>query len=248
MQPLKKSPLQRCPLKLAVLCGGLATRLAPLGQALPKSLMEVAGKPFILHQLELFRKNGLGQIVLCAGFLGQKIQNYLGDGKKFGLEVKYSFDGEKLLGTGGAIKKALPLLGEVFWVMYGDSYLDVDFQKIYQYFLKHCQNKLGLMVVFKNEGRWDKSNLLFEKGRIVKYNKKKPAPEMKHIDYGLAILRKEAFGGAVEEVFDLADLYQNLVARCQMLGFEVFRRFYEIGSFTGLRETRKYFERNRAFS
>jgi N-acetyl-alpha-D-muramate 1-phosphate uridylyltransferase len=224
---------------VVILAGGLATRLYPVTHKVPKSMIEITGKPFIAHQLELLKKNGIEQVVICAGKFGEQIEDYIGDGKKFGLEVKYSFDGDKLLGTGGALKKALNLLENAFFVMYGDSYLDIDFKAINKYFIRF--NKSGLMTVLKNENLWDRSNIVFNDGKIIKYDKKFQTSEMKYIDFGLGILKKESFNLFYDmDIFDLADLYAKLVEKDELLGYEVFNRFYEIGSFNGIEETEKY--------
>ncbi len=224
----------------AILAGGLATRLYPATREMPKSLIEVAGKPFIDYQLDLLKRNGIAEVVICAGYLGEQIREHLGDGGRFGLAVRYSFDGEKLLGTGGALHKALPLLGELFWVIYGDSYLETDYGAIMAYFNSH--DKPGLMTVFKNQNRWDRSNVCFENDRILKYEKGCSNTAMQHIDYGLSILRKDAFAGFAPDLlkWDLSGLFQQLLKRDELLGFEVKERFYEIGSPAGLAETGAY--------
>jgi len=202
-------------------------------------MLVLSGKPFILHQIELLKKNHITRAVICTGHLGEQIKNFLKDGKEYGISIDYSFDGDKLLGTGGALKKALPLLGDIFFVMYGDSYLPTDFRVILDYFLSH--DKMGLMTVYKNENLWDKSNIIYSEGKIIKYDKKALTPEMKYIDYGLGILRKEAFQNITEnEVLDLADLYKDLIFQEEMLGYEVKERFYETGSTAGLKETGRY--------
>jgi MurNAc alpha-1-phosphate uridylyltransferase len=227
---------------IVIIAGGLATRLYPITKTVPKSMLEVAHEPFISYQLKLLKKKGMERVVICSGYLGEQIQKYVGNGSQYGLEVLYSFDGEKLLGTGGALKKALPLVGDIFWVMYGDSYLDTDYQAILCYFLS--LDAKGLMAVHKNENRWDRSNVLYDNGVILAYDKKDPTTEMKHIDYGLAILRKGVFTSFIMiEVFDLADLYVSLVDKREMLGYEVKERFYEIGSHDGLEQTKNYLER-----
>lgn len=227
---------------IAILAGGLGTRLYPETRVVPKALLEVAGRPFIYHQLVLLKNKGISEVVICAGHLGERIQEFLKDGSGLGLKINYSFDGEPLLGTGGALRKAASLLGEVFWVTYGDAYLDTDYKAILDYF--HAQNRLGLMTVFKNENRWDKSNILYSAGEIIKYDKKSPTPDMKHIDYGLVVLKSEALAEIpAGEAFDLADLYKRLICRGELLGYEVRQRFYEIGSPEGLQETRKYLKR-----
>jgi MurNAc alpha-1-phosphate uridylyltransferase len=224
---------------IAILAGGLATRLYPVTKTIPKAMMEVDGKPFIEHQLELLKKNNISQVVLCTGYLGEQIKEYVGDGNRFGISVNYSFDGEKLLGTGGALLKALSLLGDVFWVMYGDSYLNTNFTPILDYFLTN--EKPGLMTVFRNENYWDQSNIVYKNGRITCYDKKSTNPEMQYIDYGLALLRKEVFEDYQnDQVFDLVSVYQKLITSQLMLGYEVKERFYEIGSPNGLAETANY--------
>lgn len=227
---------------LALLCGGLATRLYPLTREIPKAMIEVAGKPFIEHQLNLIGKMGIETVVICAGHLGNQVKEFVKGGERFGLCIRYSSDGEKLLGTGGAIQKALPMVDDPFFVMYGDSYLDLDLQRVSTYFCS--RDKLGLMTVYRNENQWDRSNVMLEDERIVKYDKAKIDTEMKHIDYGLVILRKKAFDILKSgEVFDLGELYKVLVAGEQMLAYEVHERFYEIGSLKGLQEAEGYLKK-----
>lgn len=224
---------------LALLAGGLAKRLRPITETIPKAMVEVAGEPFIAHQLRLLKREGISHVVICAGYLGEQIQDFVKDGARFGLTVEYSFDGDELLGTGGALKKAFPRLDEYFWVMYGDTYLDISFPPILGYF--NNQNASGLMTVLKNKNQWDKSNVLLENYRIVNYNKAAPTPAMHHIDYGLGLLKKSAFSPWKDQrVFDLADVYQGLVEAGDLLGFEVDRRFYEIGTSEGLEQTTAY--------
>src|SRR6266566_8462192 len=168
---------------VAILAGGLATRLRPTTEKIPKALITVAGQPFLAHQLRLLQSAGIRKVVLCVGYRGEMIEQEFGDGHNFGVELSYSFDGPKLLGTGGALKKALPLLGKHFLVLYGDSYLPIDYAAPAQAFI--ASRKLGLMTVFRNEGRWDTSNVWFQGGAIKSYNKKERRTEVRHIDYGL---------------------------------------------------------------
>ncbi|BBZ22086.1 nucleotidyltransferase family protein [Mycolicibacter hiberniae] len=221
---------------VAVLAGGLATRMRPLTGSVPKSMLEVAGEPFIAHQLRLFKRQGLTQVVLCLGHLGGAVQEFVGDGSAFGLSVSVSFDGDRLLGTAGALKNAGALLGEVFWVVYGDSYLDIDLRPIWASF--RSDRRPALMTVCRNEDKWDKSNVLLRDGRIVAYDKKSTDPAMKHIDFGLLLLRRQALESVpAGQNTDLADVLFSLVCRDAVAGFEVCERFYEIGSPAGLRET-----------
>jgi len=227
-------------LPLAILAGGLATRLRPLTETVPKALVDVAGKPFVVRQIDLLRSHGLKHIVLCLGYLGEMVQAVVGDGSQWGVEVKCVFDGDKLLGTGGALRNALPVLGERFFVMYGDAYLDCDYAAVEEAFI--ARGKLGLMTVLKNNNQWDSSNVLFRNGRILVYDKRNLVPEMVHIDYGLGVLNARVFDAyPADTALDLAGIYQDLIARGELTGFEVDKRFYEIGSPKGLEETREYF-------
>jgi N-acetyl-alpha-D-muramate 1-phosphate uridylyltransferase len=193
--------------------------------------VEVAGHPFLHHQLTLLKHHGISEVVVCTGHLGHLIEEFAGDGSRWHLHVRYSHDGDRPLGTGGALKKALPLLSDPFYVLYGDSYLEAPLPlPSHQY----------VMTVLKNEGRWDRSNVEFKQGRIQAYDKAGPGHAMQHIDYGLGLLHKAALAEEKAEAFDLADFYGRLVREKRLEGHEVTRRFYEIGSPKGLQETRDY--------
>jgi NDP-sugar pyrophosphorylase family protein len=220
---------------VAILAGGLATRLRPITEKIPKGLIAVADQPFLSHQLRLLQAAGIRKVVLCVGYRGEMIEKEFGEGGSFGVELSYSFDGPELLGTGGALKKALPLLGDKFMVLYGDSYLPIDYTAPARAFA--ASGKPGLMTVFRNENRWEPSNVWFEDGEIKRYDKRQLTPEMKYIDYGLGLLRSDAFlNWPNERPFDLADVYQGLIGRRELAGYEVEHRFYEIGSPEGLAE------------
>lgn len=222
-------------LPVAILAGGMATRLRPITEKIPKLLVEVAGEPFFSHQLRLLKRNGLTRIVLCVGYLGDMIVDQYGDGSKWGVQIEYAFDGPKLLGTGGALIAALPKLGDAFFVLYGDSYLPIDYRAVGDFFLE--SGKLGLMTVYENHGRYDTSNVWFEQGAIRLYDKKNKVPQMQHIDYGLGVFRAAAFADFTRDaVVDLAEVQKALVARRQLAGYEIKQRFYEIGSHEGLQE------------
>lgn len=223
---------------IAVIAGGLATRMKPLTEKIPKSMLEVAGEPFIAHQLRLFVRERINRVVLCLGYLGEMVRDFVGDGARFGLEVAYSFDGTPLMGTGGAVRRALPFLGPEFLVTYGDSYLDIPYAPIVDAF--RTSGTTALMTVFHNAGQWDTSNVEFVDGRILDYTKQ-PTDRMAHIDYGLSMLTAETFAKTPADApFDLAILYQRLVRENRMAGFEVSQRFYEIGSPAGLKELDTY--------
>jgi NDP-sugar pyrophosphorylase family protein len=235
-------PLSQIP--VAILAGGLATRLRPITEKIPKSLVPVAGRPILAHQLEMLHAQGIRRAVLCIGFLGEMIQREFGS-EACGIKLEYSFDaprqseatagGEKLLGTGGAIKRALPKLGEEFFILYGDSYLPIPYAPVAEFF--HSSGKPGLMTVYRNEGKYDTSNVVFADGEIKIYDKKQKLPEMRHIDYGLSLFKASVFEKfPADEKFDLADVMQKLVQEKQLAGYEVSERFYEMGSPAGLAE------------
>ncbi|MEN9663137.1 MAG: hypothetical protein RL324_2086 [Verrucomicrobiota bacterium] len=222
-------------LPVALLAGGLATRLRPITEKVPKLLIEVAGEPFFTHQIRLLKAAGLTHLVVCVGYLGEKIVELYGDGSKFGIKIEYSFDGPKLLGTGGALIQALPKLGDAFYVLYGDSYLPVDYRAVGDFFLRSGRD--GLMTVYENHELYDASNVWFEGGEIRVYDKKNKVPQMHHIDYGLGLFKAAAFASFPRDaVVDLAAVQMQLVARHQLAGYEIPERFYEIGSHAGLEE------------
>jgi N-acetyl-alpha-D-muramate 1-phosphate uridylyltransferase len=222
-------------LPVVILAGGLATRLRPLTEKIPKSLVEVAGRPFLEHQIDLLRRNGVTDIFLCVGHLGEMIERVFGNGEQFGVDICYSYDGDKLLGTGGAIKKVLPRLSESFFVLYGDAYLPIDYQAVATYFGSNATP--ALMTVFRNDDAWDRSNVWFEEGTLRRYSKTERLAQMRYIDYGLTICSRSIFAEyPADEPFDLASLFEKLSQRGELAGYEVYQRFYEIGSQQGLRE------------
>jgi N-acetyl-alpha-D-muramate 1-phosphate uridylyltransferase len=228
-------------LPVAILAGGLASRLRPITETIPKALVEVAGKPFILRQLDYLRGQGISRVVLCVGFLGEQIEAVVGDGAAYGLSVSYSQDWPTLMGTGGALRQALPLLDSQFLVLYGDSYLPIDFASVERAFLN--SGKPALMTVQRNADQWDKSNVLFVDNVIVEYNKGAPTPSMRYIDYGLGAISAQVLADEnTTGPFDLADIYHRLSLSGQLAGYEVHERFYEIGSHKGLAEAADYFK------
>jgi N-acetyl-alpha-D-muramate 1-phosphate uridylyltransferase len=229
-------------LPVAILAGGLATRLRPLTETIPKAIVEVAGRPFAVHQVELLRQQGITAVVWLVGYRADQLESALGDGGRWGMRFAYVHDGPVLLGTGGAIRRALPRLGDAFFVMYGDSYLECDFGAVERAFRQ--SGRSGLMTVYRNEGLFDTSNVEFVDGRIARYDKKARAPEMHHIDWGLGVLKAVAFEKyPADEPLDLARVYQDLLAANDLAAFEVHQRFYEIGSPEGLAETDAYLRR-----
>lgn len=226
-------------LPVAILAGGLATRLRPVTETIPKSLVEVAGRPFAEHQLDWLRSQGSERVVFCVAYRGEMIREALGDGRRWELSIDYVFDGEPLLGTGGALKRALPALGDAFFVLYGDSLLMCDLRAVERFFV--ASGRAGLMTVFRNDDLWDRSNVQFENGHLLRYDKTHRSPEMRHIDYGLGVLTARALAHfPPDQPFDLAPVYQHLLAAGDLAAVEVSDRFYEIGSPEGLEETRVF--------
>jgi len=227
-------------LPVAILAGGLATRMHPITERIPKAVIDVAGKPFIHRQLEYLRGQGIRRVVLCTGHQADQIEAVVGNGGAFGLSVSHCPDGPVLLGTGGALRQALDALGPNFFVLYGDAFLPCNFHDVEEAFIQSKQP--ALMTVFRNSNQWDRSNVIFRDGRIVEYNKRAPRREMEFIDYGLGVVSADALSGYPSgQPFDLADMYHALAVDGKLAGYEVHERFYEIGSFEGLQEAERYF-------
>jgi NDP-sugar pyrophosphorylase family protein len=229
-------------LPVAILAGGLATRLRPLTDRTPKSLLNVAGRPFIFHQLDMLRKQGIERVVLCVGYLGEQIRAAVSAVATPGLAVSYSFDGGELLGTGGALKQALPLLGDEFFVLNGDSYLPCSLAAVQTAY--RAAGRPALMTVLRNDNQWDRSNVLFRNGRLLAYDKRAPRSDMSHIDFGLSVLSSAVFTRYEHRsIIDLADVFRDLSQRGELAALEVSQRFHEIGSLQGLRETEEFLTR-----
>jgi N-acetyl-alpha-D-muramate 1-phosphate uridylyltransferase len=218
-----------------ILAGGLGTRLRPISETIPKALVPVAGRPFIEYQIELFHSHGVRDLIVCIGHLGHLIEEYLGDGRRFDVSIRYGYERDRLLGTAGAIKNVEPLLEDAFLVQYGDSYLLVDYRKVMTYFLQH--DVPGMMVVYKNHDKWDRSNVVVDGDRVCRYDKLRKWPAMDYIDFGVSTFRREAFAGIPEGVAtDLSTVHQALIEQRQLLAYEASHRFYEVGSPEGLQE------------
>jgi NDP-sugar pyrophosphorylase family protein len=219
---------------VCVLAGGLGTRLGERVRDTPKPLLEVAGEPFLYHQLRLLAAHGASEVVLCVGYLGELIERRIG-AERFGLRIAYCYDGPELDGTLGAIRRARALLGERFLVLYGDTYLRLDYARAAQAW--RSSGLPGMMCVLRNDNRWDASNALYADGRVLAYDKRSPLPEMRWIDYGLGGLCQAALDLAPPGTRDLSELYVRLARAGLLCGFEADERFYEIGTPAGLAET-----------
>jgi NDP-sugar pyrophosphorylase family protein len=225
---------------VCLLAGGLGTRLGETVKATPKPLLDVAGEPFLVHQLRMLRAHGAERVVLCVGYLGELIEQRIGP-EMFGIQIIYSYDGPALIGTLGAVRKAAPLLGERFLVLYGDTYLRIDYARVAAHW--RASGAPALMTVLRNRGRWDTSNVLMRDDGTVLYDKRSPVPEMEWIDYGLGGLQASALGRVGPEVDDLADLYHALSVRGELVGSIATERFYEIGTPAALAETEQFLRR-----
>ena len=224
-------------MQIAILAGGLGTRLEPLTKDRPKSMVDVHGRPFLAWQLDLLRRQGVTDVVLCVGHLAETIERHFGDGSTFGVRLRYSDEGDRCLGTAGALKWAEAILGEAFFVMFGDSYLLFDYRAIMEHFL--ARDRLALMAVHRNENRWDRSDVAVEGDYVTAYVDT-PAPGMVHINAGLSVLRRAALDAmAPQRPASLHDLYATLIPHRQLLAYETRQRFYEIGSLAGLEEFRR---------
>jgi MurNAc alpha-1-phosphate uridylyltransferase len=232
-------------MQCVILAGGLATRMRPLTDVMPKALIPVAGTPFIDHQLRWLARHGVTHAVLSIGYRGEMLRAHVGDGAAHGLRVTYVDEGAVLRGTAGALRLAAAqgALDEAFLVTYGDSFLPIDFAEVWTRF--RTSGQPALMAVFRNEGRWDSSNVIFDGARVVLYDKHhrtRPAADFSYIDYGLAGLERRLIESDVpaQGKSDLADLYFALSGRGQLAGFEVHERFHEIGSTEGLEELTRW--------
>ena len=223
---------------VAILAGGLATRLRGVtGDRIPKSLVPVAGRPFLAHQLDQLRGQGVRRVVLCVGHLGVQIESTFGDGRAHGVELTYSDDGPELAGTAGALRRALPKLGREFFTLYGDSYLEIDYAKVLAGF--RAQPKPALMTVIAQDKATEPANAWFENGVVRAYGKEQPLPEMRHVDYGLGLFSASVFDG---DEANLGALQARLARENQLAGFEVARRYFEIGSPRGLAELESHLQ------
>jgi NDP-sugar pyrophosphorylase family protein len=219
---------------ICVLAGGRGTRLGEQVRETPKPLLEVAGEPFLVHQLRLLAAHGASEVVLCVGYLGERIEARIGS-ERFGVRISYSYDSPALDGTLGAIRRAVPLLGERFLVLYGDTYLRIDYRASAVAWAR--SGLPAMMAVLCNEGRWETSNASFDGTRVTAYDKLAPSPWMRWIDYGLGGLTAAALAGASRRGRDLSELYAELAKRGELFGFATTERFYEIGTPAALVET-----------
>jgi MurNAc alpha-1-phosphate uridylyltransferase len=223
-------------MQCVILAGGRGTRLGPLTEDLPKALVDVAGRPFLEYQLELLRTRGVSEIVLCVGYLGSVVERTIGDGSRLGLSIRYSHDGPEPLGTAGAVRNALPLLGENFLVTYGDTLLTVDHSAVGR---AHASSGLpALMTVLENENNYAPSNAVVDGELVVAYGKTPPPQNARWIDYGLLGFDRAAIEHSTDR--DLEPVLAKLADERELAAYAVDERFYEIGDEAGLAETTEF--------
>ena len=228
--------------QVVVLMGGLGTRLGGITKECPKSLVDVDGRPFFDYQLELLTAWGFKKFVFLIGYRADMIEEYFGDGSDRGISIRYSYDGEKLLGTGGAVRRAISLLEDDFLLIYGDSFMDIDYaETLYRYDAGKAAGARALMTVLCNNNRFDKSNVIMDGGKLVLYDKHNPKPEMDYIDYGVCMYERSLFEAfAEDEAFDIAVIQHELSVEGKLSPQIVTKRFYEIGSPSSLAEFTEY--------
>lgn len=231
-------------MQAVIIAGGLATRLRPLTNDIPKSLISIEGKPFLQHQIELLNRYDVKEIVLCMGYMGKKIEDYFGNGNKFGARIIYSYEKEKLLGTGGALKLAEPYLVERFFLIWGDSYVRLNYKEMYDFHIKNSSDFDVTIAIFYNIRNYDKSNIIYERGKIKKYEKNSK-DEMKYIDAGIMVINKKILKRIPSgKVFQIENLFSRLAKEGKMKPFLIKKRYYEIGALKGLNQFTKFVKRN----
>ncbi len=225
--------------------GGLGKRLEIETKGLPKPMVDVCGKPFFRYQLELLKWNGFKRFVFCTGHRAEAIEEYFGNGGRFGVSIEYSDDGDRLLGTAGALKKAQSFFEKDLMAIYGDSFMDIDYEELLCHYAskKHDENCRIMMAVLKNRNQYERSNVIFKNGRVVVYDKKRPSSKMDYVDYGVSVMDRGVLSDIpAGEAVDLSDVYHDLARRHLLLGHEVYNRFYEIGTPHSLDEFRGFVE------
>ncbi len=226
-------------MQAVILAGGLGIRLRPVTGRVPKPMISIHGKPFLEYQIDLLRRHSIRSLVLCIGYLGKKVREYFDDGSRYGVDIRYSEEGRRLLGTAGALKRAESLLDDEFFLIYGDSYLRLDYAAVMAHFRRH--DRLALMVIYRNEDRYEPSNVVAADGFVQCYCKEKQLPEMIYINYGVSVLRKEALQYVPpRRVYSQEALYERLIQEHQLLAYETHERFYEVGSRRGLAEFSRF--------
>jgi len=222
-------------MQAVILAGGEGTRLRPLTTNLPKSMIPIAGKPFLEYEVKLLKRAGVIDFVICVGYKGEIIRSHFANGESFGVKIRYSDDGDMLLGTAGSLKKAQALLAEGFFITYGDAYPIIDYHAAWNRFIS--TGKIAMMVVLKNANKYGRSNTVVQNGQVTFYSKKESAPGMEYIEFGVTFMNRQALEMLSDNhPIDLEVLYRKIISNDQMAALEVKQRIYDIGSPEGLRD------------
>ncbi len=226
------------------MAGGLATRIRPLTNEIPKSLVSIEERPFLQYQIELLTCYGIKDIILCVSYMGKKIENCFGDGNKYNARIIYSYEKEKLLGTGGALKLAEKNLKENFFLIWGDSYVNLNYKEMHDFHLKNSDNFDVTIAIFYNIRNYDKSNIVYKSGKIKKYEKNS-TDKMKYIDAGVMVINKKLLLRIPPgKVFQIENLFTKLAKEEKIKPFLIKKRYYEVGSLKGLNQFTKFVKRN----
>jgi N-acetyl-alpha-D-muramate 1-phosphate uridylyltransferase len=230
-------------MQIVVLAGGLATRMRPETEQIPKSLLMVNGRPFVDWQLDRFAASGARSVVMCVGHLGEEIETHVRRALDRGLMVAYSYDGEQLIGTGGALRRALARLEPELTVTYGDSYLPFDYAAPLADLRAHPEAD-ATMSVYRNRGAFGASNVALDGDWVARYEKGGQGAELDCIDYGAIALRRSVLEDIADgAVWDLSALWNKLARKRKLRAFVAPERFYEIGSPEGRRDLEQHLAR-----
>lgn len=218
-------------MQTVILAGGLGTRLSPITVDIPKPMVLIKDKPFLEYLILMLKKHSLKRILLCVGYLGRKIEAYFGNGLRWGIEIKYSYEKE-LLGTGGALKLASNLIEEKFLLLYGDSYLDINYNEFINFFER--QKTTGSVVIYDNTmGDTNvKNNITIDGNLITIYDKNKKDARLKYVEAGVSIFRKRLLNLIDGNRFVSLenDIFPVLINQHELTGYKSKTRFYDIGT------------------
>jgi len=228
-------------MQAVILAGGLGTRMRPFTEQAPKYLLPVCGRSFADYQLGLLKQDGVRDIVLCVGHLGEMIQAHLGDGASRGVHIEYSWDAPSSGGTAGALKKADALLEDTFFLTWGDSYVRVDHAAMFAGHQANALEVICTMGVFRNENAWDRSNVRVEGDKVACYEKSSQATEFTHIDAGISVFSRRALAEIPsEQTVQLDGFFSNWAKTGRLGAYPVSQRFYEVGSPGGLADFERF--------
>lgn len=218
-------------MQAVILAGGLGTRLGSLTRTMPKPMMQVAGIPYLEHQLRLLEQQSIRDVVLLTGYLGEKIEEYFGDGGRFGLALRYSREPQPL-GTAGALREAGPMLADSFVLIYGDSYLPVSYPAVHEQLV--ASGAQGLMVVYGDQSGDTsvKKNVDVDNAGYVTVYEKDSERELPYVEAGVLAFRKSllalippAGGVSLEK-----EIFPQLIGRRRLAAHITQQRFYDIGT------------------